>query len=651
MAERDVSPDESLDNDAARLRGPGGLTGPLPDELQSELRRRAQRLLANGDPRAAFVGLDERDMLRLIHELQVHQIEIEMQNEELLRTQVELGVNAERYADLYDFAPIGYLSLNADGSIQQANLTAANQLGMARREIIGTSFHRHVAPADLSHYYSLRRRLVIPELTESAELQLRPIAGEPFWARLEIVTRRNPKDDAVIWQVAISNTDAQKRAELLLQHLNEELEQQVQVRTQELTLSNRQLLAEVDLRAHAEAELRAREEQLEQRVAARTEELATLLTVAREVSATLNVEAILQIVLVELRRIVRYTGCGIFLLHGNLLTLVAYEGPLHPHGLLPSQTTLNESPLLRRVVSSRCPLIVPDVDANDALALDWQEHAGVLQRQLMDQARCWLGIPMIAQGEVIGVLRLDQRTPDYFTEQHADLALILASQAAVAVVNARLYVQVQRVAAVEERQRLARELHDSVAQTFYSIALAAHSARTHLRSDAELVERRLNHVLDLADAGLTEMKALIFDLQAEGIRRDGLVEALRRQVNALAARNDIGITADLGVEPDAALAAKEAIYGIVREAVQNVMRHAAATELSVTLRPSDDRLCAEVRDNGKGFSPEAGGPRTFGMRSMQERASAVGGSVEIQSAPGAGTVVRATVPARTPAAD
>jgi signal transduction histidine kinase len=100
------------------------------------------------------------------------------------------------------------------------------------------------------------------------------------------------------------------------------------------------------------------------------------------------------------------------------------------------------------------------------------------------------------------------------------------------------------------------------------------------------------------------------------------------------------------MEPDAPLEAKEAVYGIAREALQNVVRHANATELSIKLSRSDDSLCVEVRDNGRGFSAENAGMHTLGLRSMRERAAAQGGSVEITSAPGHGTRVRAQISIR-----
>ncbi len=582
--------------------------------------------------------------MRLVHELQVHQIELEMQNEELRQAQIDLELSAERYADLYDFAPVGYLSVAIDGKIIRANLTAAAMVGWERRELVGNPFHRFIAVEHLDRFHTLRRRLIVPEIAEGADLLLQPAEGQPFWARLEIITRRDPTSNALLWQVAISNIDAQKRAEILLHGINEELEEQVERRTHQLTLSNRQLLEEISLRKSAEAELRQREELLEQRVAERTAELAALLAVARDITSTLEIDRILAIILAELRRIIPYDGCAIFLVHGKILTLVAYNGPLPREKLLQSQTTLEESPLLAAVIERRGAVLIADMLEDRPLAVRWHEHAGALQRLLLGQSRAWLGIPMIAQGQPVGVLRLDHGRPGYFTPHHANLALTLASQAAIAVVNARLYQQAQQVAVVEERQRLARELHDSVAQTFYSIALATHSAKMHLHNDPKAAELRLGHVLELAEVGLTEMKALIFDLHVEGLRREGLVQAIRRYLDALGARNDIRIHANLGPEPNVALTTKEALYGIAREALQNVVRHANATDVWIEIGQSDESLSLEVRDNGRGFTPDQVGQQTLGLRSMQERVAATGGGVEIISNPGQGAVVRAHIP-------
>ncbi len=151
---------------------------------------------------------------------------------------------------------MGYLSISPEGSIARANLTAASMLGWERRELVGMSMYQVVARQHAPMLQRLRQRLIAAAVTESAELLLQRNGGEPFWARLDIVTRHDPALDIVLWQVAFSNTDAEKRAELMLAHVNEELEAQVERRTEQLTWANKHLLGEIDLRKQAEEELR-----------------------------------------------------------------------------------------------------------------------------------------------------------------------------------------------------------------------------------------------------------------------------------------------------------------------------------------------------------------------------------------------------------
>jgi PAS domain S-box-containing protein len=615
---------------------------PVPG-YDPALRARAERLLSMGERTpSAEISID--DILAVTHELQVHQIELELQNEELRRAQLELQLTAERYADLYDFAPVGYLSVNAKGLIVKGNLTVASMLGVERRDLSDAPFSRFIYEDDTVRFRSLLRRMNRPHETESLELRLHPRDGDPFWARLEVITRPDPVSDVLLWQIAVSNIEAQKRAEQLMRYMTDELEERVARRTHQLTLANRELLDEITRRKEAEAALREREETLEMRVRERTAELASLLTVSQEISSTLEINEIFDIILEHLHRAVHYTSCGIFMHQGELLTLVAYRGPLAAADVVQSQTTLDQSPLLQESLEQRKPVIVRDMDGDGALPAEWRRRAGALQRSLLDGARSWLGVPLIAKGRPLGILRLAHRSPGYFTRHHADITFTLANQTAVAIENARLYAQAQNLALVEERQRLARELHDSVAQTFYSISLSTHAAAGKLGREPERARQHLDHVIELAGAGLTEMKALIFDLQSENIRRQGLVGALQRQLNAITARNDIRVFEDLGPEPEVPLEIKEAVYGVVREALQNVVRHAGARELTLRLSQSDGRLRVEVQDDGVGFEASALERNTMGMRSMRERAASVGGSVEVISQPLGGTVVRAEIP-------
>ena len=196
-----------------------------------------------------------------------------------------------------------------------------------------------------------------------------------------------------------------------------------------------------------------------------------------------------------------------------------------------------------------------------------------------------------------------------------------------------------KVAALEERQRLARELHDSVSQALYGIALGARTAQTQLERDPAKLAEPLDYILSLAEAGLSEMRALIFELRPESLQNEGLVAALTKQADAIHARHKINVVTDFGEEPDISLDAKEALYRIAQEAMHNIAKHASATHVELSLQTEDGHLKLEVRDNGKGFDPQGEFPGHLGLQSMRERVAYFGGELQITSQPGKGTLV------------
>jgi signal transduction histidine kinase len=201
-----------------------------------------------------------------------------------------------------------------------------------------------------------------------------------------------------------------------------------------------------------------------------------------------------------------------------------------------------------------------------------------------------------------------------------------------------------KVAALEERQRLARELHDSVSQALYGIALGAKTARTQLDRDPGKVAEPLDYVLSLADAGLSEMRALIFELRPESLQNEGLVAALTKQADALRARYRVEVVTEFDHEPEISIEQKEALYRIGQEALHNIAKHAKATLVKLSLNRKDGVTILEVRDNGKGFNPQAEFPGHLGLHSMRERVEPFGGRLAIESQPGTGTIITARLP-------
>jgi signal transduction histidine kinase len=244
------------------------------------------------------------------------------------------------------------------------------------------------------------------------------------------------------------------------------------------------------------------------------------------------------------------------------------------------------------------------------------------------------------QGAVLGGFGVMYTEPHTFSEDEKRVLIALAERASVAISNAELYARAQQAASLEERQRLARELHDSVSQALYGIALGARTARTLLDTDPSKAIEPVDYVLSLAEAGLTEMRALIFELRPESLAMEGVVAALDKQIAAARARHGLDITFESCPEPDVSLEIKEAIYRIAQEALHNIVKHAKAHHVDVSLRRAGATIELVVSDDGVGFDPSGDFAGHLGLRSMQERAANVAASLAVESAPGAGTIVR-----------
>jgi PAS domain S-box-containing protein len=253
-------------------------------------------------------------------------------------------------------------------------------------------------------------------------------------------------------------------------------------------------------------------------------------------------------------------------------------------------------------------------------------------------------VPLVSKGRILGVIHFSYLQGEQPGEDERVFLGAVADQAAVAVENARLFSEARGKAALEERQRLARELHDSVSQALYGIALGAKTARNLLDQEPDRAKDPLDYVLSLADAGMAEMRALIFELRPESLKTEGLMAALEKQAAALKARQGIEVEATLCEEPQASLEAKEAVYRIAQEALHNTVKHACAKKVEIKMERDPDRMILELSDDGVGFDVRNDFPGHLGLRSMRERASRLGGTLEVETAPGRGTRIRAWIP-------
>ncbi|MGW2559561.1 GAF domain-containing sensor histidine kinase [Streptomyces sp. NPDC001514] len=268
----------------------------------------------------------------------------------------------------------------------------------------------------------------------------------------------------------------------------------------------------------------------------------------------------------------------------------------------------------------------------------------------------FLGLPIKDGDETIGALFLaNKRCPRPpssrgdscgFTEDDEELLSILAQHAAIALTNARLYERSRELTIAEERSRLAHELHDAVSQKLFSLRLTAQAAARLVDRDPVRAKGELQQVAALAAEAADELRAAVVELRPAALDEDGLVNTLRTQIQVLDRAHTARVTFDsCGVRALPA-AQEEALLRVAQEALHNALRHSGAELVAVSLARRGQGAVLSITDDGKGFEPRSvrRAGRHLGLVSMRDRASGVGGTLTVESAPGKGTTIEMEVP-------
>ncbi len=258
----------------------------------------------------------------------------------------------------------------------------------------------------------------------------------------------------------------------------------------------------------------------------------------------------------------------------------------------------------------------------------------------------FLGVPIVAKGKVIAAFYLTDKTDaDEFSEDDQAAVEMLAAHAAIAIENARLFERSRELSVVEERTRLARELHDSVSQTLFSISLVADAAATLVDRDTAKAKTQLEGLQEMARAATQEMRSLIFELRPADLDAEGLVATLRKHIEVLRRVYPMQIEFKESVAARPPPAVEREVYRIAQEALNNALKHSQAKRIDVELSSRDAMISLLVADDGKGFEPKAAElrARKLGITSMEERAESINGALRIESSE-AGTRVELEVP-------
>jgi len=366
------------------------------------------------------------------------------------------------------------------------------------------------------------------------------------------------------------------------------------------------------------------------------DELSLISQAVLAVSRQMPVREVLQVIVDSARTLAgaKYAAIGVpdargsfgeFVVSGVSAELQQAIGPLpRQHGMLGA--------LLRDAKPER----LADITA-DPRYIGWLPKAHPKMTE-------FLGVPVRQGDEVLGIIFAANKTGG-FTGRDTELLTLFAAHAAIALTNARLLEISRELSAAEERERLARELHDAVAQKLFSIRAHARAAAVLAPKDAPRAATAMDTVSELAGEAQDELRAVIEGLAPPSLREPGDLGSSLRRYAALAGRaHGVPVTVtsagSLSLDP----ATELAVYRVAQEALHNALRHSGGHQVTVSVRGSARRVVLEVADDGSGFDG-SGAPAGLGLASMRQRAAAAGGTVRVESVPGKGTTVRLEVPA------
>ena len=376
------------------------------------------------------------------------------------------------------------------------------------------------------------------------------------------------------------------------------------------------------------------------------DELYRVSQVVLSVTRQLAVRDVLQVIVQSARSLVgaRYAALGVPDAHGSFGEFVVDGisdrqwraiGPLpRQHGML--------GVLLREARPER----LADIRTDPRFEGGWPSAHPDLSG--------FLGVPVKDGGEVLAIIfAANKVVPEagpgtgpgagtQFTARDEELLSLFAAHAAIALTNARLSERSRELSVLEERSRLAGDLHDAVSQKLFSLRVRARAAAVLAGRDPARAAAEMEAVAQLGAEAHAELRAVIDGLAPPELGEAGLAESLRRYAVLAGRAHGVAVGFEAAVLPVLGERQEAALYRVAQEALHNALRHAGAGRIAIALSRSPRRVILEVTDDGAGFA--AGAPEGLGFASMRGRAAAVGGTLTIRSAPGAGTTVRLAVP-------
>jgi signal transduction histidine kinase len=343
-----------------------------------------------------------------------------------------------------------------------------------------------------------------------------------------------------------------------------------------------------------------------------------------------SLKEVLEIICNEALNLTDATGSAVLLLeNGDTLRITSAIGEV----LLAMDILPVDGSLAGRAVLGGEPVLFNEVES---LNLEYLRHRGI---------RSLLAAPLKVESTIIGVLDVINKVGG-FSKEDVRIISLFADQAAIVIEQTQLHQQVEQMAVMEERQRLSRELHDSVTQALYSVNLYAEAARRALKAGKKEVSlENLKKLREMTREALLEMRLLVFELHPSILEKEGLVAALQSRLAAVESRSGLQTGIQVEGERRLAIGLEEELYRIAQEGLTNAVKHAHARTVRIDLKYTPGQVRMELSDDGAGFDPGAvNGSGGMGLRSIRERVRKMDGSLVIGSSPETGTTLVITIP-------
>jgi two-component system nitrate/nitrite sensor histidine kinase NarX len=371
-------------------------------------------------------------------------------------------------------------------------------------------------------------------------------------------------------------------------------------------------------------------------IEARMREQATLLAISHTLASTLEFQP--ELILDQLREIIDYTHGGLFVVEDSTLVALAIRGTPQLEGSLPYRIHLHGPDTLAALFNGHRPIRIADIWSDHPQAQFLRSLMNDGAAALLEGMQSWMWVPLAVRGRIIGGMGIAETRKNYFTAHDADLALSVANQAAITMLNAELYKDAQTLAVLEERQKLARNLHDAINQSLFSAGLIAEVLPRLWEREPEEARRSLEDLRRLTRGALAEMRSLLVELRPSALTDTDLGDLLRLLGNAFTGRTNVPVLVTVTGEGTLPAEAQVVLYRICQEALNNIAKHAKASAVEIDVKHEPGTLELHIRDDGRGFdSSEQTPPGHYGLSMMHERAETVGALLTVTTQPGHGT--------------